>query len=461
MAEIDKGAVCVAYVHSNDVCYSWHHSMIELIGWDMAHEGRVIRGGWIAMRCGADGLPKARNDAARIFLEERDAEWLFWIDTDMGFEPDIIERLWQAADAEKRPVVGALAFSYQEKASDGLGGWITRPAPTIFDWVKLDNDQMGFAIRWGYPRNTLVRCAGTGSAAILIHRSALAAVAKEYGNAWYDRIPNTTTGQLVGEDLSLCLRLGALNIPVFVHTGVPTNHQKTIWVDEVDYAGSLDPSPAEEATAVLVPAIRSTNAHTFMTSLRASTGVARAYAVANEGEDAQAEIWAAEGATVLRASGARTFAQRMNAGYRMTDEPWLFITGDDVRFKPGWLDHAQTIARDVYDVIGTNDLGNPRVMDGQHATHMLIRRAYVDKHGASWDGAGVLAHEGYRHWFVDDEIVNVAKSRGTFISATDSIVEHMHPGWLKGPDDELYELGQSFADVDRALWLRRSDSHAS
>jgi hypothetical protein len=144
----------------------------------------------------------------------------------------------------------------------------------------------------------------------------------------------------------------------------------------------------------------------------------------------------------------------------MTVEPWVFITGDDVRFKPGWLDHAQTVAKDVYNVIGTNDLGNPRVMDGQHATHMLIRRSYVDSFGASWDGPGILAHEGYRHWFVDDEIVTVAKVRATFISAADSIVEHMHPGWGKAPNDELYELGQSYAVQDRALWQERQACHA-
>jgi hypothetical protein len=110
------------------------------------------------------------------------------------------------------------------------------------------------------------------------------------------------------------------------------------------------------------------------------------------------------------------------------DAPWIFITGDDVRFHPGWLDHAQHIAALTgAHVVGTNDWGNPRVMAGEHGTHLLIRRSYIEEQGASWDGPGVVCHEGYRHNYVDDEIVTVAKQRGVWVSAPGSVVEHFHP----------------------------------
>jgi hypothetical protein len=228
-------AVTVAYVHSDQVAYSWHHSMVEMIGYDMAREGRIIRGGYIAMRCGATGLVQARNDTVTEFLSSRDADWLLWIDTDMGFPADMCERLLDAADPAERPIVGALCFSQRETEADGMGGWRCRAVPTVFDWARLDDGQEGFAVRWDYPHDAVTRCAGTGSAAILIHRSAFARIAAKYGASWYEMTPNPSTGQLIGEDLSFCARAGALGIPVHVHTGVACSHMKRLWLGEDDY----------------------------------------------------------------------------------------------------------------------------------------------------------------------------------------------------------------------------------
>lgn len=471
-AEVDPaGAVAVAYVHSNDVAYSWHHSMIEMVGYDLFNEARILRGGWIAVRYGTDGLPDARNMAAKIFLDERKAEWLFWVDTDMGFAPDIVERLLEAADPVERPVVGALAFSYRETEPDGLGGWRCTPTPTVFDWVKLDDGQMGFAVRFDYAQNTLVQVAGTGSAAILIHRSVLERMREQYGPVWYDKVPNTTSGQIVSEDLSMCLRAVAMQIPIHVHTGVRTTHQKTLWLAEDDYYGQvaltqMAPSvpPATEATAVLVPVLgRPLNAAPFMTSLRASgADLAKVYVIADLDDTATREAWEGAGANVLGyefSGGPGTFAQKANIGYTITSQPWMLLVGDDVKFHPGWLDHAQHAARDGAHVIGTNDLHNPRVVAGEHATHLLVRRAYVDERGASWDGPKVVCHEAYRHNFVDDEIVRVAQQRGVWAMAKDAKVEHLHPAWGGAESDDVYALGMSSFDADRDRFLERVKAH--
>jgi hypothetical protein len=94
---------------------------------------------------------------------------------------------------------------------------------------------MGFAVRWEYPDNTAVRVAGTGSACILIHRSVFERIEEKFGPIWYDRVPNPSTAQVVSEDLAFCMRAGALDIPVHVHTGVKTSHQKALWLSEDDY----------------------------------------------------------------------------------------------------------------------------------------------------------------------------------------------------------------------------------
>lgn len=457
-------AVTVAYVHPNEITTSWHQSLLNLIGHDLGSQCRVARGGWLAIRCyGADGIPAARNKAVSQFLEEKDADWLFWIDTDMGFAPDTVDRLIEVADPETRPIVAGLCFAQKQTIPDGMGGWRTALAPTIYDWTTVESTgETGFLSRREYPVNTLLQCAGTGSACILIHRSVFEKIAAESGSgSWYDRIPNpTANGRLLGEDLSFCLRAGALDIPLHVHTGVRTTHFKPAWLGEEDYWRQVVPAPATEATAVIVPVLRRPqNAAPFMASLRASTGLAAVYAVANSDDHETAKAWEEAGATVLYADGI-SFAAKVNEGYRSTSEPWMLVVGDDVRFHPGWLDHAQATADERHHVIGTNDLGNPRVVRGEHATHILIRRGYVDEIGASWDGPGSVCHEGYRHWYVDDEIVTAARQRGAFAFAPGSIVEHLHPAWGKGKQDEVYELGQAAQGDDRALFEKRLTAHA-
>lgn len=453
------GAVTVAYLHQDEVAHSWHTSLLQMLLYDLGGgEGRIARGGWFATNCGTGGIVAGRNLTIAQFLEDdRQAEWLFWIDTDMGFTPDTVERLIEVADPVERPIVGGLCFAQKQTGPDGMSGFRCGARPTVYDWIESAEKGPGFQGRAVYPVNTVTRCGGTGSACILIHRSALERIAAEFGGpVWYDQIPNPVTGTLWSEDLSFCIRANALDIPVFVHTGVRTTHLKHLWLGEADYWPQFVATPATARTAVIVPVMeRPQNAAPFMATLRATTGMAEVYAIAHHDDTATIQAWVAAGAQVLTGAG-RTFAEKVNLGYEGTDEPWMFLVGDDVRFQPGWLDHAQAAAGDKFDVIGTNDLGNPRVMAGEHATHMLVRRSYVDEQGASWDGPKTVAHEGYRHWFVDDELVTVARQRGVFAMALGSIVEHLHPWFGKGTSDAVYELGQSHREQDAALFQKRA-----
>lgn len=341
-----------------------------------------------------------------------------------------------------------------------MGGMVTQPVPTLYDWAQKPDGEFGFAVRRDYPVNALVRVAGTGAACLLIHRSVAAKIREAEGDVWFDRVVYKS-GMKVSEDLSFCYRVNAVGAPVHVHTGVRTTHHKEFWLSEADYWRSYPAPPATDEVAVVVPVMkRPSKAAPFMQSLRASTGLANAYAVAHRDDVETAQAWELAGAHVLLGAAA-TFAEKVNRAYNAAPEPWLFVTGDDVVFHPGWLDHAQHVAH-TYDasVVGTNDLGHPRVLAGEHATHLLIRRSYIDEVGASWDGPKVVCHEGYRHWYVDNEIVTAAKQRGVWAMALGSIVEHMHPAWGKGQTDEVYELGQAAAKDDRRLFVGRRGSYA-
>lgn len=448
-------AVCVAYLHSNEVAHSWNVSIENTRMMDLAGPQRLLRGGWIAQYGNEASYDTARNKVAKEFLDNRDSEWLWWVDSDMGWAPEALEQLMAIADPELRPIVGALCFGNTPASDDGMNGQGFRIFPTAYAIDERD-DKAGFSPIYGYPANEVIQVGGTGSAFVVIHRSVFQKIRNKFGDVWYDRIHHPKNETPFGEDLSFCIRATLCDVPIFVHTGVRTNHFKWAYLTERAYFQQLVAPPATDEVAVVVPVVeRPHNAEPFMRSLRASTGLARCYAICEQDDLLTQAAWQKAGAEVI-VEDCTTFAEKVNVGYLSTIEPWVFITGDDVRFHPGWLDHAQNVAR-LHDahVIGTNDMTNPRVMSGQHATHMLIRRSYIDEQGASLDGPGVLAHEGYHHWFVDDEIVLTAKQRGVFQAALGSIVEHLHPINGKADMDAVYERGQAKAKDDKRLFDRR------
>lgn len=234
------GMVQVAYLHPHMVSHSWHESMMRLVAWDAAHDCRLIgTGGPFMIRADSGGLVEARNLAVKRFLDETTHEWLWFVDTDMGFGPDTVDQLVAAADPVSRPVVGALCFGLREMDYDGLGGRRVMPVPTIFMQAQTPAGHIGFATRWEYPENTVLQVAGTGAACLLIHRTAVEKVRADHGDTWFDQV-RYQDGRLVSEDLSFCYRLASISCPVFVHTGVKTNHHKQMWISDLDYQAPND-----------------------------------------------------------------------------------------------------------------------------------------------------------------------------------------------------------------------------
>lgn len=231
--------ICVGYVHSQEVAHSWHHSMMGLLT-HHSQPGTAEITGWLATKYSSGGLVEARNNTAAQFLQT-DADWLLWVDTDMGFAPEALTQLLDVAHPTDLPVVGGLCFMQREVEPDGMGGWRVQPRPVLFTW-HVGDDFTGFDLVTDYPRDAVVQVAGTGSAFILIHRSALERVAAKYGATWYCQVTNPTTGQVLSEDLSFCTRLAGAGIPLAVHTGVRISHLKQVWIDEhfADRVAPLD-----------------------------------------------------------------------------------------------------------------------------------------------------------------------------------------------------------------------------
>lgn len=179
--------------------------------------------------------------------------------------------------------------------------------------------------------------------------------------------------------------------------------------------------------------------------------------VASPNDQAEHEAVRSAGADMLvidTTPGPGDYAKKINAGVRASSEPLILFAADDLKFHARWFAEAAALIDDRTQVVGTNDLGNRRVLAGKHSTHPLVARSYIETHGTI-DEPGVALHEGYHHNWVDNEFVETAQRRRMWRFANRSIVEHLHPSWSKAPDDDVYRLGRKSFERDRDYFRRR------
>jgi glycosyltransferase involved in cell wall biosynthesis len=205
--------------------------------------------------------------------------------------------------------------------------------------------------------------------------------------------------------------------------------------------------PKMRLVDVIVPYLRESNRERLERSFNTTNdGSARLVIVQTEGDE------------------LRTYAQNVNAAVSCSSADWVCVVGDDVEFHPGWIEAARGLS-DRYDVIGTNDsqpgrTRNPLVANGSHADHFFIRRTYIDDEGPSLDGPGICAPECYGHWYVDREIIELAKARKVFAPCLESVIEHHHPGYdgneAARDADPVYAKAPVTADADLKTWMKRA-----
>lgn len=470
-------AVTVGWVHRNQVDYSFFHSLIQVLGWDAEHEGRVWRGGFVAERGGTGDLAAARNRGVSDFLADNRADWFMWIDTDMGFEANTIDRLIGVADPVNRPIVGALCFAQREDERDGIGGYRTVAWPVVMDW-NVVNERAGWQIRWDYPRDTVTQVHGTGSACILIHRSVFEKIRAEYGpdwSSWYTRVVNPTTGELVGEDLSFCLRVMRAEIPMFVHTGVQTTHMKPIWLGEVDYwrqrALTPQPEPQEQLTEWPVPRFAVVPTHNRPERLQAL--------VASLGSQAD-YIFVLDNASnpPVDQAGLQKVAGKAHVGVMADPEQppnlarfWndLFdrcanmaatsghdrwdvaVFNDDAIVPAGWYDAASTALRG-HDTAAVAHTGTSPVHSPDLVTEFPYTRqrrmcpwAFVAK-----GELGLRADESMRWWFFDDDFNRQAIQAGGVLAVPGPLV--INANAVESTVGELAEQAKRDQETFAAKW---------
>lgn len=217
--------------------------------------------------------------------------------------------------------------------------------------------------------------------------------------------------------------------------------------------------------AILVPVLgRAAQIEPLLASIAGTTVVEyHVVLICSPGDEALSACLDSDADTIVAnwAPDRADYAKKLGLGYRHTNEQWIFQGATDLRFHNGWDEQALLCARrHKAGVVGTNDMGNPLVKRGQHSTHSLIARSYIEEYGGTADNSGVIFSEAYDHQWTDNEFVETAKRRRQFVFCRNSIVEHMHPHWGKAEHDATYDKALRDTKSDIRIFQHRRKKFA-
>lgn len=207
------GTVFWAWIHDEDVRAAYMASVIA--AFTSASSGPLV-GSFFDVPSGPT-LSIARNMCAEVFLSNRQ-DWLWFVDTDMVFSPEVLPSLLELAHPVKRPIMSA-AIPIAGRRQDEFGA-----LPEVF-WAAYSASDSGelSPIPIKMPLGPCLKVDAVGTGCLLIHRSVFEAIGPgpfcEESNA---------RGVVHGEDLSFCRRAARAGIPVHVAGNVRVGHAKVV-----------------------------------------------------------------------------------------------------------------------------------------------------------------------------------------------------------------------------------------
>jgi len=223
--------VVIAYIHPGQTSAYFTHGLVNLLMYDQATSRRVVGclNEWSSANVSA-----ARNSLTQRFVDDYpQADWLLWVDADMAFDHEALDRLLASADPVRAPIVGGLCF----------GATFGQLFPTIYQFVTDDDDKICTVRMDDYPDDTLIPCAATGAAFVLIHRRVFEEMREAEFNVAFPWFQETElAGNPSGEDITFMLRAGLLKFPIHVDTGVRIGHHKSTVLDHDTFRAQQEAS---------------------------------------------------------------------------------------------------------------------------------------------------------------------------------------------------------------------------
>lgn len=466
--------VYVAIMHSAEVSSSHYQSMIATLLYEGANHRRLQtddegRGGRVNTRyTAANSLNKARNDLVSHYLKNSDCPWLWLIDSDMSWQPEILTLMLTVADEVERPVVGALCFGFKAHTLDHLHAPNIQYYPVLYG-ARGDG---GYAHLSDFPRNSLIKVHGTGAACLVIHRSVIERIHERWGPHWFSPWPlsisedGTTVEDYFGEDLSFMKRLHELEVPIHVHTGIQAAHHKSVWIQDDVFTRFTKTLP----NIVVIPFIDGADMTVPLVEQLLDQGeVTEIWCYDNGAEDDTVERLKAlddPRVVVIEFHDASLHAMWNDALERTAERDLranVAFLNNDLRLGPRFIGGLAEALRSDWDVGAVG----PRYDTRPGSGYVEV----TDIAAGRYDGSGGLpgwafmirsgAEHGYRYpepegggiWFGDTDLVSTfVSSGGRILLNLDVECEHLGGGSQSGGDWSDY--AEAIA-VDRRHYLER------
>lgn len=162
-------------------------------------------------------IARQRGEVMADF-EKSGFDWLLWVDSDIVFSVDQVKMLWDAKDAETRPLISGVYFVSMEPQQS-----LMRPNPCIY----MD-DGVGLTPVHPLPHDQVLPIDAAGLGFTLMHKSVAQKLRAEYGGATFGI---KVDGAHESEDISFFRKCRSLGIQPYAHTGALVPHIKRFALD--------------------------------------------------------------------------------------------------------------------------------------------------------------------------------------------------------------------------------------
>lgn len=146
----------------------------------------------------------ARNELAMKAVQ-LGADYVFWLDSDMVFEPDTLTRMFETLKKESADIVSGLYFKR-----------VPPYEPVVYKSFEFVDDEPKSEKLLEVPSDVF-ECGGVGFGCVLMSTSVLMSVMQEFGNM-FSPIGN------VGEDIAFCWRARECGYKVLVDPSIKLGH---------------------------------------------------------------------------------------------------------------------------------------------------------------------------------------------------------------------------------------------
>lgn len=221
--------VALGFIHPGTVHTLFMDSVLGFLAHDSAE--RQLFSGYLT--ASSAYIPDARNKVCEMFLTKTKAEWLWFCDYDLVFDPLCLYALLDAANPVDRPIICGAYFT---RFGADLA---VRPC-----WMEQREDQEFVPVSEFTP-GRIQECTVVGMGFTLIHRSVLEKMKEQYKDDPWHWFGHDAIGKdRCGEDVTFCHRARTCGFSVWGHGGVLLGHIKSGQLTIRDF-GKTPPTPAE------------------------------------------------------------------------------------------------------------------------------------------------------------------------------------------------------------------------